>query len=437
MLKKANFSDAIYDTAVFKKSSISNCKNHYEYNVKINHRGLNVAISCCTAYAFCYMMRNILSALMPTILESGYFGEKELGSFGSLMLAFYACGQLINGFLGDRIKAKYMISIGLFSSGLCSILFCLSALKSFAAVFWSIIGLSLSMLWGPISRVIVENSDEKRASLHLTIASTGSYVGMLAAYVLAIFATQCGMWKEYLTIGGSAVCIAAVILFIFFSYLEKNSDKHPTESSEKAHTGFSFSDLKPVIFVKPFIIMLFVVMLNGVIRNAVAYWIPTYFCDNLQLDTKVASAISAIIPIIGIFAGYMVLSLCRVVKGDIMALVVLFAVSAFSFLIAIIGRNTIILPIFGMLISNAAMGSANNVIMNTYCLRFRDTGHVSGVSGLLDSACYASSAIANIVFTFTIANTGWNVTVTIWLLVSIFGVVMSYTAWRAYKKAEQ
>ena len=85
----------------------------------------------------------------------------------------------------------------------------------------------------------------------------------------------------------------------------------------------------------------------------------------------------------------------------------LFFASAVSFLLVTVGGKTVWLPVVGMLLSNAAMGTANSVIFNMYCLRFRETGHVSSVSGLLDSACYAASAAANMLFTVVISAAGF------------------------------
>lgn len=101
-----------------------------------NSRDLYITVYCCIAYSFCYILRNILSAFMPTILQSGDFTEKQLGTFGSVLLACYACGQFVNGFLGDRIKAKTMIATGLFLAGLCAFLFGLPAFGRLGALLW-------------------------------------------------------------------------------------------------------------------------------------------------------------------------------------------------------------------------------------------------------------------------------------------------------------
>ena len=397
-----------------------------------NSRGLYITVYCCIAYSFCYILRNILSAFMPTILQSGDFTEKQLGTFGSVLLACYACGQFVNGFLGDRIKAKNMIATGLFLAGLCAFLFGLPAFGRLGALLWAVIGFSLSMLWGPITRVIVETSGEVRASLYLALAGTGAYLGMFLAYFLAILAARHGVWRVYFLAGGATVCVAAVAFWIIFSLLVRTQEKAaPAPGAQAAAPRMS---LRNTVFLqKPFFIMLVAVMLNGVIKHAVSYWIPTYFADRLALGTGIASVISSVIPMIGIGTSFFALLIYRWIRNDIKTLAVLFAASTGALLLVAVGGGTVWLPVLGMLLSNTAMGIGNSVIFNMYCLRFRKTGCVSGVTGLLDSSCYGASAAANLLFTRLIAGAGWGATVLVWLLFSALGVAVSLCAMRAYR----
>ena len=62
---------------------------------------------CAVSYFGVYIARNILSAVTPQMVEGGYT-EEYIGSISSLYFVFYAVGQLINGAIGDKIKAKYV-----------------------------------------------------------------------------------------------------------------------------------------------------------------------------------------------------------------------------------------------------------------------------------------------------------------------------------------
>jgi sugar phosphate permease len=77
---------------------------------------------CSVSYFAVYIARNILNAVTPQMVELGYT-EEYVGTISSLYFIFYAFGQLINGAIGDKIKAKWMICIGLMGAGITNLVF--------------------------------------------------------------------------------------------------------------------------------------------------------------------------------------------------------------------------------------------------------------------------------------------------------------------------
>ena len=83
---------------------------------------LRIGSLCSVSYFAVYIARNILSAVTPRMLESG-FTEAYIGRISALFFVFYAVGQLINGAVGDKIRAKWMISLGLLGAGVMNLVF--------------------------------------------------------------------------------------------------------------------------------------------------------------------------------------------------------------------------------------------------------------------------------------------------------------------------
>ena len=73
-------------------------------------KAICLGVLCAVAYLAVYIARNTLGAVAP---KTG-FSEAFLGKTSSVYFVSYAVGQLINGVIGDRIKARNMISFGLF-----------------------------------------------------------------------------------------------------------------------------------------------------------------------------------------------------------------------------------------------------------------------------------------------------------------------------------
>ncbi len=78
---------------------------------------------CIIAYTACYFSKNVLSVVTPYIIEDGFFTIEFIGLLSTTNMICYGLGQLVNGIIGDKITAKYMINGGLLCSGLCNLYF--------------------------------------------------------------------------------------------------------------------------------------------------------------------------------------------------------------------------------------------------------------------------------------------------------------------------
>ena len=72
---------------------------------------LSLGAICFLSYNACYVGRSILSAIMPEMAQATNFSSSTLGLWGSMFFFTYGVGQIINGLMGDRIKAKWMVSL--------------------------------------------------------------------------------------------------------------------------------------------------------------------------------------------------------------------------------------------------------------------------------------------------------------------------------------
>ena len=151
---------------------------------------LYIGLLCSTAYLAVYFVRNLLSAVSPQMIADGSYSTEDIGSSSSNYFICYALGQLFNGVLGDKIKAKYMISAGLLFAGVANALFVtFTATPLLAKIAYGLAGIFLAMIYGPLTKVVSENTDPiytTRCCLGYTFASFfGSPLAGVTAAVLA------------------------------------------------------------------------------------------------------------------------------------------------------------------------------------------------------------------------------------------------------------
>ena len=138
-------------------------------------KAIKIGGVCAVAYLAVYIARNILSTVSPQMIEGGFMTTESVGTLSSLFFISYAVGQLINGMIGDKIKAKYMISFGLIFAGITNLVFpYVTGSVMLTNVTYGLCGFFLSMIYGPMTKVVAENTKDiytTRCSLGYTFSS--------------------------------------------------------------------------------------------------------------------------------------------------------------------------------------------------------------------------------------------------------------------------
>ena len=139
---------------------------------------------CCMVYFVSYFSRKDFAAVMAGMIYDGAVSRANAGLIGTMLFAFYGAGQLISGYLGDKIKPKYLLLMGLSVTALCNTLMPLIPDTAMIAV-WGLNGLAQAMLWPPIVKILSTYLDHKTyvtANLLVTSAAHVATV-LLYAYV--------------------------------------------------------------------------------------------------------------------------------------------------------------------------------------------------------------------------------------------------------------
>jgi len=371
---------------------------------------------------------------MPEMVAAGASTEAFLSSAGSLFFLSYGIGQLVNGFFGDYIKGKTIISGGLIFAALVLFLFpvCVDNDKSGVApsLLWCCCGYFLSMLWGPMTKVIAENLPGRAGTASMTLLNVASILGTMLTYGVCAVAAALDQWRAAFYYLGAQTLVGAFVSFMLLRTAEKKGlltvkKARKADRSDKASPSVSVTK---TLLAHGIIPMIFVSAMNGIIRNSVAFWVPTYIADRLSVTPEVSSLISTLLPVVnvlGTFAGLFLLGRLRGRETVTIAVLFAYSAAAFTFMNVFSGNVINLILLFT---SSAAMSSACNLIFSKYCLRFSDTGRASLISGTLDFISYIAAAAANPLFADLHNAFSWNATVYVWAAVCLVGALFSVAA---------
>ncbi|MBP3435401.1 MAG: MFS transporter [Clostridia bacterium] len=389
-----------------------------------------IGTMCSLSYLAVYFARNILGAVSPQMTDAGVFTTVQIGSLSSTYFITYAVGQLINGAIGDKIKAKYMICVGLAMAGVCNLIFSMIASTFFLSqVAYGLTGFFLAMIYGPMTKLVAENTDPiyaTRCSLGYTFASFfGSPVAGLFAAWLA--------WENVFRISSITLVGMAVICFTAFCAFERRGIIKYNQYQKPEGRGGSIKILLKHRIVKFTLISI----LTGVVRTTVVFWLPTYLNEYLEFSAKDASLLFTVATLV-ISATTFITVFIYERLGRNMDLTILlgFIASTVSFLMVFLFKQqtvNVIFMILGIMSSNAAAC----MLWSRYCPSLRDTGVVSGATGFLDFVSYMAASASSALFANAASTIGWHGLILVWFGLMACGVIVSLPYEKFKKKTAE
>jgi sugar phosphate permease len=385
---------------------------------------------CALSYLAVYIARNMLTATTTQIREVGAFTDSQLGNMASIYFITYACGQLINGIVGDKVKAKYMISFGLILSGVCNAAFSLVAPRPLASMItYGCSGFFLSMIYGPITKVVAENTEPiytTRCTLGYTFAS---FFGSPVAGLLASFL----VWQNVFAASSTVLVVMAITSFLFFSFFERKKliqyGLFKAQKSGSKNIG--------VLLKRKIVKFALIAIITGIVRTSVVFWLPTYMSQYLGLSAKLSATLFTVATLVISTTAFIAVFIYEHLGYRLEKTILYMFLSAalffgLTFLVNIAAVNIIFLVLAIMSSNGAAC-----LLWSRYCPSLRDTGMVSSATGFLDFLSYMAAAAANVIFANAATSIGWSSLILVWLGFAVFGIVISLPYDTIFKKMKQ
>ena len=399
--------------------------------MKIDSKAKNAILIgglCGISYFAVYVSRNILSAVSPQLLESG-FSEEYVGKASSVFFIVYAIGQLINGLIGERVNAKYMMGFGLVLAGICNVIypFVLDSSVGSVAVY-GITGFFLAMIYAPMTKVIAENVDSKYVARCGLGYEFGALIGTPVAGLLAAVYPMTAVF----VMGGGALLLMGTVTFVSFLVLERkgviaygiyNTAKEGGKANIK------------VLFKHHIVKFCFIAVITGVVRTSVVFWLPTYISQYLGFSSELSATIFSAVTLVISLTAFIAVFLYERLKSMDKTILLGFSASAVAFFAVWLVKNPIV-NIICLVIAIMGSGCVATVMWCRYCPGLRDTGMVSAATGFLDFLSYMAAAAANLIFANAVSTIGWGKLILVWFALMIAGIIVSLPYGAMLKKSE-
>ncbi len=377
---------------------------------------VTLSVTCVSAYIACYILRNVLSVVTPDMIASGYSTE-YIGIISSVYYIVYACGQLINGYVGEMISAKYMVSLGLTAASLSSVLFAFCGADFMGVILFGIMGFSLSMLRGPIVKTICENTDSKISHIACVFLSFSGFVGPLAASLLSLVMG----WQTAFVVSGVIGMAFALLVYLLLTVFEARGIIGYGEKKKGKKL-----DVFGIFKLEGFLFYLVVSMLCEIAYIAISFWLPTYFTEKLRFSAGTAGILYSVISFVRALTPFAALFVLKLLKHkDRLLIRIVYIVAAFALASALFVELNYVNVVL-MLIALVAIGMASSMVWSNYIPNQAESGLTSSLNGFLDFTGYAVASVCNLFVSYAVGWFGWDGVVVMWSLLAVIGVLATF-----------
>ena len=378
---------------------------------------------CWIIYFISYLGRRNLSAAMTSMIQLGILTTAQAGSINTAFFISYAVGQFINGILADRFSPKYIILTGLSVASLSNVVMAITQTPWTMLFFWALNGYAMAMLWPPILRIFTIFFDPEhcmRSSVHM---ATAPVAGAITSYVFYAFLLSFLSWKApFYFAAGALLCSA---LFWYFGFTSVESILHPIPQT-KSTLPVENNRFRFLSFLGPLWIPLMIpVLAQGMLRDGITTWVPTYLAETFLLSPDFAVGISVLLPIANLAAPYSA-QFCyrKIFQNELITAALFFALTTlFSLAFVRWGSTNLWLGLALFAIITTCMEAANTLLVTILPLRFTRFGKPASMSGFMNFLTYIGSALSTFGVGALVNHFGWGIALPIWCSLAGIGLL--------------
>lgn len=387
-------------------------------------------------YSTSYLGKVNYSANITQIIDFYGVTKSQAGLVPTFFFFAYGIGQVVNGLFCSKYNIKWMIFLSLVTSATINLIIAISTNFSIVKWLWLLNGLSLSVLWPTIVRMLSENLPEKALSTSSVIMGTTVATGTLIIYALSsVFAAFDNFKLAFYTAAFSAYIASFFWLFFYNKAVSLSSREKENEElrekeiiPEKGKTAFEKNEKK--LFYISVLILCFCAVGVNLIKDGLTTWVPSILKEEFSLTDSLSILLTLFLPVLAVFGNVFALSAHKKIPDYIHHCTLFFAIM-FIFIGIIIGSLSLKLVLFmliSLIVVNFLASSLNSLITSIYPLFMRDKVNSGLFAGILNGFCYVGSTISSYGLGMIADNWGW--TAVFWTLMSF--CILTFLVWTVY-----
>lgn len=399
-----------------------------------------IAYLLALVYFTSYCMRVNLAVMLVKICSEMQVEKSALAIVITGLTVAYGTGQVISGFLGDRIKPQHIIPAGLALAVACNVGIFFTSTIPAMTVIWSINGFAHALLWPPIVRLMSTHLSAEDYSFAAVRVNQGSSIATISLYLFCPLLLGFMQWRTIMLLCAAWGAVMIVLWFILYPriFTKKKALEERVEVSALPKEQKVFPI--PLYIFGAISLIMPSIMMQGMLRDGVTNWMPSFLLETFGLSEE-NSIVSTVILAIFTMVSYSAFSALqkRFFKNEVTCAAAIFGGSAIVcgilFLVNSLAPAAALVPsLILMALTVAAMHGVNLMLIAIVPRRFVPFGKVSTYSGILNACTYVGAALSTYGFAALAETFDWNFTILTWVAISLVGALLCFFAARIWQR---
>ena len=379
---------------------------------------------------------------MAGMIEAGVINKIDGGFIGMALFVCYGAGQLISGYLGDKVRPKHLISFGVATTCICNLLLPLVSSTAIMIAVWAVNGLAQAMLWPPIVKLLSENLEGEtfvRANLMVTSAA---HIATVLLYLFVPVCLEYFTWEVVFYTASSLALVSVPVFAVAMKIAIRGGIKEGIASKKKEDISFGEDVSYAKLILRAGIVPVFLcIVMMGFLRDGIESWLPTLYAEAFGREASESTLVSVVLPVFSILmiSVATVIHKKRFFKNEVRSSLFLFIVcgvmgAPLYFLIGLNSAPARVLSLVLTMVICGAMHACNFMLISCLPGRFAHVHRSATTSGLCNAFVYIGAATSMYGIALVAENFGWKMTVFSWILIAAAGALFSVLALRRYSK---
>ena len=394
-----------------------------------------IALTFALVYFASFITRINFAAVMVEIINKTGHTKDAISPVLVGIAISYGVGQVINGWIGDKMKPQNLILYGLIIATLINFIMpVFSYSVPIMTVLWTVNGFAQAMIWPPIVKILVASPlTEEEYGYSVVRITSASAVAAVLMYSVAPWLIKLLSWEWVFFICAIIGLGTTVFWFMIKEKIVASACfECATESENSVPAPFKFP--KEAIF--PMVFIFLAIICQGMVRDGVTNFSPNYISEvfNMSPEDGIAWSLPlAIFSTVAIFIAGEVYK--RFFKNEITCGMVLYLFAlAFSLVLCALFDFNVLVVVICMTLLTGAIQGIGLMLITHVPKRFKQYGNISTISGVINACTYLGSAIASFTVPAIASAFNWQVAAGSWCAIIVVGMACCLIASKKWGK---